>query len=131
MTKKKEALQNQFIETYKSSLFNVSVACTKLGISRGSYYIWMKEDSDFSSRVADAKESLIDFVESKLVQQINDNNLTAIIFFLKCKAKNRGYIDREEIKGDDGIDWENITFRAAEAADLSTDTAPRTNSTEG
>ena len=32
-----------------------------------------------------------------LQDAINDGNLTATIFFLKCKGKKRGYIERQEV----------------------------------
>ena len=44
----------------------------------------------------DVDESLIDFSESKLLEQINDGNLTAIIFHLKTKGKKRGYVEKSE-----------------------------------
>jgi len=41
-------------------------------------------------------ESIIDLAESKLIENINDNDNTAIIFYLKTKGKHRGYIERSE-----------------------------------
>lgn len=89
---KKEARQNQFIELYKKKIFNVTAACKALGISRIAYYKWLKEKK-FAQKIQDAREELIDFAENKLIQQINSGNMTAIIFFLKCQAKDRGYTE--------------------------------------
>jgi hypothetical protein len=45
--------------------------------------------------VADlAVNTTLDLAESKLITQIEKGNLTAVIFYLKCKGKSRGYIDR-------------------------------------
>jgi len=95
MTKKK-AKQKQFIEVYKKSVFNVSAACKKLKITRACYYKWLKEKR-FAAQVSDAKEELIDFVETKLIQQVNNNNLGAICFYLKCQGKQRGYIEKLQV----------------------------------
>jgi hypothetical protein len=50
-------------------------------------------------------EGLLDLAESKLIENINKNDDTAIIFYLKTKGKNRGYIERQEID----IESKNIT----------------------
>ena len=34
----------------------------------------------------------------KLLEQVNSGNLTAIIFYLKCKAKNRGWVEKQQIE---------------------------------
>lgn len=45
-------------------------------------------------------ERMTDFVETKLFQAIEDGKLPAIFFYLKCKGKNRGYVDRVIVNGD-------------------------------
>lgn len=50
----------------------------------------------------DRKERLTDHVESKLHSEIDKGNVTAIIFYLKTKAKDRGYVERQELTGKDG-----------------------------
>ena len=44
----------------------------------------------------DEREGLKDFAEGKLMQQIDGGNITAIIFYLKTQAKDRGYIEKVE-----------------------------------
>lgn len=39
-------------------------------------------------------ESKLDLSEHKLMQQIKDDNLSAIIFHLKCQGKKRGYVEK-------------------------------------
>ena len=46
--------------------------------------------------LAEADESMLDFAESKLIEHINNNDITSLIFFLKTKGKKRGYIERSE-----------------------------------
>jgi hypothetical protein len=52
--------------------------------------------------ITQAREDLKDFAESKLLRRIDDDDLTAIIFFLKTQAKDRGYVERAEVTGADG-----------------------------
>ena len=47
-------------------------------------------------------EQILDLAESKLVDAINDGNLTAIMFYLKTKGKHRGYTERHQVEGKDG-----------------------------
>lgn len=82
----------------------VTSACASIGIDRQSYYNWMASDPDFASAVAVIKEEQIDFVETNLLERINEGDTTATIFYLKTKGKERGYTERTEITGKDGKD---------------------------
>lgn len=42
------------------------------------------------------KEAQISYVEDKLMKQIDNNNLTAMIFYLKCHGKHKGWRERDE-----------------------------------
>lgn len=44
----------------------------------------------------------LDLAEGKLLKSINDGNLSAIIFYLKTKGRDRGYCERNEIVGNNG-----------------------------
>ncbi|MCX6218365.1 hypothetical protein [Spirosoma sp.] len=74
----------------------VSTAAAKANISRQTHYNWLKTDQAYKEAADLATESVIDFAESKLFQQIGYNDTTCIIFFLKTKGKNRGYVERTE-----------------------------------
>ena len=48
------------------------------------------------------REKRHDYVENALHKLIRDGNVTAIIFYLKTQAKDRGYVERQELTGAGG-----------------------------
>lgn len=97
MAKRRKRISNtQIASTFAKKGCNVSATCTALGIDRSTFYEWRKNDAKLDAMLNDESESLIDFTESKLIEKINDGDLTAIIFMLKTRGKNRGYIERVE-----------------------------------
>lgn len=91
----KEAL----LKALKLSNGIVSMACESVGLDRSSYYRYYNSDKKFKKSADETSERAIDFVESKLFNRINAGSDTAIIFFLKTKAKKRGYVERQEFAG--------------------------------
>jgi len=79
-----------------TSIGIVSTATKKVGINRKTHYEWMNKDPAYKQAVDDISEDAIDLTESKLYSLIKKENPTAIIFHLKTKAKNRGYVERTE-----------------------------------
>ena len=96
---KKESL----LKALEQSLGVVTVACKKADIPRSTYYKWLNEDPKFAKQVQDIENVALDFAESQLHKQIADNSTAATIFYLKTKGKQRGYIERQEITGADGL----------------------------
>ena len=107
------------IAALKKSLGRVTDACETVDIARTTHYLWMSNDPEYKQAVDDVNERAIDFAESKLfelmdgarkevvtqdgIQVVKDTpNATATIFYLKTKAKHRGYVERQEITGADG-----------------------------
>lgn len=95
---KKQQTKNALVEALTQTLGVVTSACRMVGINRTTFYKYYNEDKKFRDIVKDIQEVAIDFVESKLYEQIKDSNTTATIFYLKTKAKHRGYVERQEIK---------------------------------
>lgn len=90
--------QKRFLKHFAEGHGIISYACQAAGIARRTYYNWMESDEQFKKVVEDLQEEVIDRVESKLLTKINDEDLTAIIFYLKTKGKNRGYVEMVENK---------------------------------
>jgi len=109
---KKEALLNAL----EKSLGVVTTACKQLDISRATYYRWLSEDEEFSKSAKEIQNVALDFVESKLFEQIQESSTAATIFYLKTKGKKRGYVERSELdlsSGDEPIKI-NVNIKGVE-----------------
>ncbi len=89
----------QIIDALESAHGIQASAARNLQTSRATVARYIKENPDIAAAYEQVNESTIDFAESKLFQAMNDGNITAIIFFLKTKAKQRGYIETQKIEG--------------------------------
>ena len=94
--------KKKFIEAYENALGNVSAACRALGIGRRTFYHWRDTDEEFREAVEDASESNKDFAETMLMKNIREGKESSIIFYLKTRCKDRGYVERIENTGADG-----------------------------
>ena len=99
---KSDTIKKKTIESLVKSLGVVTTACKQVGIARSTFYEWMK-DPEFAKEVNDVKDIAIDFAESQLHKQIANGNTPATIFYLKTIGKKRGYVERQEITGADGL----------------------------
>lgn len=109
--KKKEVL-----DALEKTLGIVTTACKMVGIGRTQFYEWLKTDPEFREQVEDIQNITLDFVESKLHGQIKQENTTAIIFYLKTRGKQRGYVERQEVTGADGMP-NNFTIEIIDKAE--------------
>jgi len=76
----------------------ITYAAKKLNCS----YQNIRKRIDSSPRLQQAlieiNESSLDFSEHSLFQQIKDGNTAATLFHLKCKGKDRGYVEKQQIE---------------------------------
>lgn len=85
----------------KQTLGIVTPALEMAGISRPTYYDWLKKDEKFKSLVDEIQEVQVDFVESKLMDGIQNGNAQLIQYYLTSKGKARGYKSRFTKDDDD------------------------------
>ncbi|MBQ8969190.1 MAG: transposase [Bacteroidaceae bacterium] len=91
--KKKRISNEDIVKMYAKKSCNVSSTCTALGISRQTFYDWKEKYPELKKALDEEDESILDWAETKLIEQVNEGNLTALIFFLKTKGKKRGYVE--------------------------------------
>jgi hypothetical protein len=125
LTPKKMAKQKFTADEVSEAIVNakgiLATAAQSLGCSRGTVSNYIERYSTVKAAFEEANETNIDNVESKLMAAIDGGDTTAIIFFLKTKAKQRGYVERQEVTGKDGSD---LTVRIEYAdADIDPDAA--------
>jgi hypothetical protein len=92
----------QMIAAIEEAQGYVTKAAEILGVSRTSFYNKMKTFETVKQALEDTREKRHEWVESKLMKQIKNDNLTAIIFYLKTQGKHLGYVERQEVTGGDG-----------------------------
>ena len=82
----------------------VSKAAELLGVSRATFYNYLKKYATAKQALDDVRSKRHDFVELQLMKGIKEGNITAIIFYLKTQCKHRGYVERvqQEHTGPDG-----------------------------
>lgn len=103
MDKSRHIKKESLLKALEQSLGVVTTACKKTDIPRSTFYKWLKEDEEFAKQVADIENVALDFAESQLHQQIGNGVPSSTMFYLKTKGKKRGYVERTEITGADGI----------------------------
>jgi len=79
-----------------------SVAAKRIGCSPKTVSNYAARYPTVADAITQAREDLKDFAESKLLAAIDRGEIVPIIFYLKTQAKDRGYIERNELTGADG-----------------------------
>ena len=98
MGKKEHNLKKEtLLQALENSLGIVSTACNRSGISRSSFYKWYKEDEEFRQKVDEIDNVKLDYVETKLFKNIENEKEKSIIFYLQHKGHKRGYVQRQNI----------------------------------
>lgn len=96
----------------------VAYAAKSLGASRQNISTRINGSETLKAAMDEIIERNLDVAENKLLEQIEHGNMTAIIFYLKCKGKNRGYVDRKEVTGPDGgpieMTWKQFIEQATD-----------------
>lgn len=89
---KKQALLIALEET----LGNMTRACGIVGIHRSVAYDWLKSDSKFKAAVEDVqKNAVVDHVESKLMDAVDELKTPAIIYWLNNRGSHRGWSNEQ------------------------------------
>jgi hypothetical protein len=89
--------KKKMLEALERSLGIVTPACKEVGISRNTFYEYYKNDPEFKKAVDDINEVTLDFAENQLLKKIKEGSERSILFYMKYKARKRGYTDSLDI----------------------------------
>lgn len=89
--------KKKLLEALERSLGIVTPACKEVGISRNTFYTYYREDEVFKAAVDDINEITLDFAENQLLKKIKEGSERSILFYMKYKARKRGYSDSIDI----------------------------------
>lgn len=62
----------------------------------GTFYKYAREDEDFRKAMNEIQETVCDFVEKKLYDNIDKGDSKSIMFYLRCKGVKRGFVEHSE-----------------------------------
>jgi DNA-binding transcriptional MerR regulator len=94
--------QEEMIEALEESKGLIAPAARALGCSRDTIRTYLEEYTAVAQAKLDQREAVTDMAENALYEAIRRGEAWAVCFYLKCMAKNRGYIERAELTGNGG-----------------------------
>lgn len=80
----------------------LAIAAQKLGCVPSTVRNYVDRHPRLQRRLAEIVEDNLDLAEAGLIKAMGEGNMTAIIFYLKTKGKQRGFIERGEVTGPGG-----------------------------
>ncbi|MDR2892272.1 MAG: hypothetical protein LBV80_04205 [Deltaproteobacteria bacterium] len=78
----------------------VTLICSRLGISRATFYNYKARRPAIAEAYADEQEAALDLAEQSLLRLLRAGDFKAIRFYLKCRGRGRGYVEKQESGAD-------------------------------
>jgi predicted transcriptional regulator len=73
-------------------------AARVLGVSQSAVSQRVSGSEYLQNIYSEIRESLLDVAEDELIKKLKEGHMTAIIFYLKCIGKSRGYTEKQEME---------------------------------
>lgn len=89
--------KQQLLEALEKTHGIVKHACDMVGLSQKTFYDYCKADPEFKKAVTNYDEQQINFVESKLFENISAGDKASIMFYMRYKGRKRGYTDQIDV----------------------------------
>jgi hypothetical protein len=81
---------------------NLAAVARSFGVTRQAVHQFVKNHPTLAEVATECRESMKDHAESSLQRALLAGEAWAVCFYLKCQAKDRGYVERTEHTGADG-----------------------------
>lgn len=97
---RRKELMADFLVAFEKTLGVVTPAAQMIGVKRSTIYRWREMYPEFDRACKEISEMAVDFVETKMFKKIESGGKgseTLMIFYLKCKGKHRGYVEKQEV----------------------------------
>lgn len=88
--------RERLLKALQKNMGLVTYAARAANVSPWFYYEQYKNNPEFKRAVDEIQDNRLDMAEAMLLRKIQEGNDTCLIFYLKTKGKNRGYIERVE-----------------------------------
>ena len=88
-----EQLKEELLDALEQTLGIASTACHQVNVPYKRYKRWLLTDPEFKLAAEAITDITIDFVEAQLFRQIQEGKTQATMFYLRTKAKHRGYVE--------------------------------------
>lgn len=92
----------EIIDAVKKTKGLLTVAARRLGVTRKTLHNRMTSSEAVREAVVEARDHTTDIAESELFKAVKKGEAWAVCFYLKCQAKERGYVERKEVTGAKG-----------------------------
>lgn len=98
--------KRKIMEALRDNKGIVSYAADDLGVSRTYVTQMVQKDPQMKAELIEIRESLIDMVEKKAIEKIEEGDKDFIKFFLRTLGKHRGYQENQSID----VTTKNLNF---------------------
>jgi len=95
--------KENFLKSYIKAGGILSPALLEVRITYNTYKKWFTEDEEFRNRCLDVEYVQGDIVETALMSQIEQGNIQAILFYLRCRRKEK-WNDKQTVMIEGSID---------------------------
>ncbi len=98
-------LKKEFYEAYKANGGYSYAAAKQVGVKYPTAHYWMANDPEFKELMDSVKGMMLDAAEAELYKRAlrNSDRDACLLFYLKTKGRERGYIETKDYDRVDGI----------------------------